>query len=69
MVILGNAETILIKFLKIYIYFLIPHIDTYVLQVITIIYKFYMWLGATPSCKSIYIWDSNFHIFSQIWQF
>lgn len=55
MVILGNAETILIKFLKIYIYFLIPHIDTYVLQVITIIYKFYMWLGATSSCKSIYI--------------
>lgn len=45
MVISGNAGAILVKFLKIYIYVLISHIGTSVLQVITAIYKFYMWLG------------------------
>lgn len=68
MVIFGNAETILIRFLKIYTYFLISHIGTYVLQVIRVIYKFYLWLGATP--VNIFIFGiqtfTNFHKFDSL---
>lgn len=65
MVIFGNGETILIKFLKIYIYFLISHIGTFVLQVITVIFKFYLWLDGT--LVNLFIFGiqtfTNFHEF------
>lgn len=76
-VIFGSAEAILVKCLKIYIYFLISHSGTSVLQVITAIYKFYMWLGTTP--VNLFILGiqtyANFHefdnfkdvIFSCLW--